>query len=64
VEAQGRLKLSDRQVRRLLLRIAKHGDNPWFTDYGGADRTAGWPLASNRRCWRGYARGIETSDLR
>jgi hypothetical protein len=40
VAAAARLKVSDRQVRRMLLQIRERGDAPWFTDYAAGHRTA------------------------
>ncbi len=40
VEAAARLKVTDRQVRRMLL---------WFTDYEADHRIASWQPASRRR---------------
>jgi len=42
VAAAVRLKVTDRQVRRMLLRIASAGMVPWFTDYEAGHRTASW----------------------
>ena len=43
VAAAERLKVTDRQVRRMLLRIARaRGSVAWFTDYVVGHRTASW----------------------
>ena len=50
VEAAARLKVTDRQVRRMLLRIREHGRSLlWFTDYEDGHRIASWQPVSRRR---------------
>ena len=49
VAAAARLKVTDRQVRRMLLRIREHGDAALVPDYEDGHRIASWQPVSRRR---------------
>ena len=60
LQATQRLQLTDRQVRRLLLRSTRAEMVHWFTDSAADHRTASWRPPWSRRFWRGYASGTLT----
>jgi len=60
LQATQRLQLTDRQVRRLLLRSTRAEMVHWFTDSAADHRTAGWRPPWSRRFWRGYASGARS----
>ena len=62
VAAAERLKVTDRQVRRMLLRIREFGMVAWFTDYVVGHRTASWRPGWSKRFWRACGSAMRTSD--
>jgi hypothetical protein len=63
-EAAERLKVTDRQVRRLLLALAERGMVPWFTGCEVVPRIASCTLRSSKGFWPVCGSGMRTSGLR
>jgi len=64
VAAAERLKVTDRQVRRMLLRIREHGDGALVHGYEAGHRIASWRPAWSRRFWLAWVSAMPTSGPR
>src|SRR5437016_3290249 len=64
VAAAQRIKITDRQVRQLLLRLREQGDRAVIHGLRGRPSPASSLLASSRRFWRGCASGMLILDPR
>ena len=60
-EAAKRLQLSDRQVRRLLRRMRKKGDQAVIHGLRARPSNRKFSAASSRKCWRESVSDMQTS---